>query len=472
MDLVQSMLRRNYRGRLMILGLMALVLGLAACSRSFDEQNAVHVLTIDGVINPVTARYVDRGIGAAEDSNAVAVVLRLDTPGGLVDSMRDMVRDINASRVPVITFVWPPGGRAASAGTFITMAGHVAAMAPNTNIGAASPVGGGGEDIESTLEKKVTEDLAAFARGTAEERGRNAEWAELAVREAVSATQREALELNVVDLIAEDLPDLLSRVEGRTVELSQGQVTLRLQDALIVENDLTLVERFLLILSDPNIAFILLSLGSIALFLEILNPGTFVPGIVGVVALILAFFALNTLPFNWAAVGLIVFGLILLVAELFVSGFGVLGLGGVVSFILGGLFLTSGGELEPSFEVSRWLIIGMAAVVAVFFLMVVNAILRSRRMPAVTGGQALVGKLAVVRSALDPSGVVFLEGERWKATAEEGPVPEGEKVTVVDVKGLTLTVRRTETEGSTAAEGSGSAEGVGETAPGSEKEGV
>ncbi len=425
-----------------LLGLAAVALAMAACGRSFDQKGAVHLLTVDGVINPVTSRYIDAGIDAAEDAGAVAVVIRLDTPGGLVDSMRDIVRRINSSRVPVITYVWPPGGRAASAGTFITMAGHVAAMAPNTNIGAASPVGGSGEDIEGTLGKKVTEDMAAFARSTAEERDRNVEWAEQAVREAVSATQSEALELDVIDFIAEDLPDLLSQAEGRVVELPQGQVALRVREALIVKDDMTLVERFLLILSDPNIAFILLSLGTAALIFELLNPGAVLPGVVGILALILAFFSLGTLPINWAGVALIMVAFGLLVAELFVSGFGVLGVGGIVSLILGGLILTS--TSDPDFQVSRWLIFAMAAAVGVFFLMVVNAILRTRRMPAVTGTRALVGRTAVVRSALNPEGFVFLEGERWKATAEDGPVSEGEKVTVVDVEGLRLRVRREE----------------------------
>jgi membrane-bound serine protease (ClpP class) len=427
----------------LLLGLLVpLVLVAVACGRSIDEKNAVHVLTLDGVINPVTARYVDRGIDAAEDSNAVAVVIRLDTPGGLVDSMRDIVRDINASSVPILTYVWPPGGRAASAGTFITMAGHVAAMAPNTNIGAASPVAGGGEDIEGTLGKKVEEYLAAFARTTAEERGRNSEWADQAVREAVAATQSEALELNVIDFVAVDLSDLLAQSEGRSVELPQGPVTLELQGAPVVENDLTLVERFLLILSDPNIAFILLSLGLTAIAFEFLNPGAMFPGVFGAIALLLAFFSLGTLPTNWAGVALIGLAFALFFGELLVAGVGVLGVGGVISLILGGLLLTSGTD-NPDFQVSRWLIYGMAAIVGVFFLMVVNAILRSRRMPAVTGAQALIGHRAVVRSALDPEGIVFLEGERWRARTDDAPVREGESVTIVDVQGLRLRVRKT-----------------------------
>jgi membrane-bound serine protease (ClpP class) len=421
-----------------------LVFVAVACGRNIDEQNAVHVLTVDDAINPITARYIDRGIDEAEDANAVAVVIRLNTPGGLVDSMRDIVGDIDASTVPVITYVWPPGGRAASAGTFVTMAAHVAAMAPNTNIGAASPVGSGGEDIEGTLGKKVTEDLAAFARTTAEERGRNVEWAELAVREAVAATQSEALDLNVIDIVASDLPDLLSQADGRTVELPQGPVTLHVADAPIVDNNMTLLEDFLSLLSDPNIAFVLLSIGLAGIAFEIINPGAYFPGVLGGIALILAFFSLGTLPTNWAGVALIVLAFGLFVGELLVAGFGVLGIGAVVSLILGGLLLTS--TSNPDFQVSRWLIYGLAVIVGVFFLMVASAILRSRRMPAVTGSQALIGRHAVARSALNPEGIIFLEGERWLATAEDEGVREGERVTVVDVDGLRLRVRKADAE--------------------------
>jgi membrane-bound serine protease (ClpP class) len=430
---------------LLLLGLLVpLVLVAVACGRDINEENAVHVLTVDDSINPVTSRYIGRGIDEAEDSHAVAVVIRLDTPGGLVDSMRDIVRDIDTSSVPVITYVWPPGGRAASAGTFITMAAHVAAMAPNTNIGAASPVGSGGEDIEGTLGKKVTEDLAAFARTTAEERGRNVEWAELAVREAVAATQSEALDLNVIDIVASDLPDLLSQADGRTVELPQGPVTLHLTDAPIVDNDMTLLETFLSLLSDPNIAFVLLSIGLAGIAFEIINPGAYFPGVLGAIALILAFFSLGTLPTNWAGVALIGLAFALFVGELLVAGFGVLGVGAVVSLILGGLLLTS--TSNPDFQVSRWLIYGLAAIVGVFFMMVVSAILRSRRMPAVTGAQALIGRHAVARSALNPEGIIFLEGERWRATAQDEGVREGERVTVVGVDGLRLRVRKTDAE--------------------------
>jgi membrane-bound serine protease (ClpP class) len=441
------------RGPLLFFGVLLLALGLAGCSTSANEKNAVHVITIDGTINPVMARYVESAIGAAEHSDAAAVVLRLDTPGGLDSSMRDIVQRIESSKVPVITYVWPPGARAASAGTFITLAGNIAAMAPNTAIGAAHPVGSGGEDIPGTLGDKVTNDAAAYITGIAKLRGRNATWAESAVRQSVSADEQEAVKLNVVDLVSPDLPSLLAAVNGRSVQLLSGPTTLQVANAPIVDNNMSLVQQFLLILSDPNIAFILLSAGLAAIALEFIHPGFILPGVAGSIALLLAFFSLGTLPVNWAGVLLILLAFALFVAELFVAGFGVLGIGGIVSLILGGLLLTS--TSNPEFQVSRWLIYGWAAVIGVFFLMVVSAILRMRRMPSVTGSQALIGRIAVTRSSLEPDGQVFFEGARWLATAQDAPVPEGERVVVTGVKGLHLSVRRANSEGKTAESASG-----------------
>jgi len=433
--------RAARRCSLLVVGVLLLALGLAGCATSIKEKNAVNVVTIDGTIGPVMADYVERAIGAAEDADAAAIVLRLDTPGGLDSSMRDIVQRIESSQVPVITYVWPPGARAASAGTFITMAGHVAAMAPNTAIGAAHPVGGGGEDIEGTLGDKVTNDAVAYITGIAKLRGRNPDWAERAVRESISADEEEAVRLDVVDLLAPDLPSLLTAVNGRSVELLTGPATLQVANAPIVENDMTLVQRFLLILSDPNIAFILLSLGFAAIAIEVLHPGFIFPAVFGSIALLLAFFSLGTLPVNWAGVFLILLAFALFFAELLVAGFGVLGVGGVISLILGGLLLTS--TSNPEFQVSKWLIYGWAAVIGVFFLMIMSTILRMRRMaPARTGAQALIGRVAVTRSPLEPEGQVFLEGERWMATAQDGPVREGERVVVTGVQGLRLQVRR------------------------------
>ncbi len=437
----RSPLRR--RSRRITLALALLAAGVAmACARNIDERNAVHILTADADVNPVLARYIDRGIDEAEETDARAVVIKLDTPGGLITSMEDIVQRIQSSKVPVIVYVSPSGGKAASAGTFITMSGHVAAMAPGTRIGAAHPVGAGGEDIEGTIGEKIENDAAAYARSIAEERGRNAEWAEDAVRDSVSASTTEAVELDVVDFAADDMDDLLRQSEGRTVKLGADE-SFRITgvaEAQRVSNSMTFFERFLLVLSDPNIAFLLLSLGGIGLLIELFAPGIGLPGIGGTIALILAFFALGTLPVNWAGVALIGLAFALFAGEAFAPGIGVFGVGGVVSLIFGGLILTTSDQ--PDFQVNRWLLYGTGIVVGAFFIMVATAIVRTRRMPADIGTAALIGQTATARSYLNPDGFIFLRGERWKAVAEDGPVGEGERVQVTAVKGLTLTVRR------------------------------
>jgi membrane-bound serine protease (ClpP class) len=426
--------------RLLLLA-VAVALLTAACGPGGSE-GAVHVLKANGDVNPVMARYIDRGIDQAEDAKAVAVVIELDTPGGLMDSMEDIVKRIEQDRIPVIVYVSPKGAKAASAGTFITMAANVAAMAPSTRIGAASPVGAGGEDIEGTLGKKVTEDAVAYAKSIANYRGRNAQWAEQAVREAVSATETEAVDLNVVDLVANDLPSLLQAVDGREVRLVDRSGALATRDAPIVHNNMNFAERILDIISDPNITFLLLSLGSIALFFEIVNPGHIFPGVFGVIALVMAFFSLSVLPFNWAGLILIFLAFGLFVAELFLTSHGILGIGGVVALVLGGLLLTWGNP--PEFQVNRWLVYSMAAMAGGFFLFVVTSIIRIRRQPAVTGVNTLIGRRGVARSPLDPSGMVFVDGEHWSATVEEGKVEKGEEVVVTAIKGLKLTVRKLE----------------------------
>jgi len=417
----------------------ALVLIGAACGPG-GPDGAVHVLTAKGDVNPVMARYIDRGIDNAEEHQATAVVIRLDTPGGLMSSMEDIVRRLEEDKIPVIVYVSPSGAKAASAGTFITMAANIAAMAPGTNIGAAHPVGAQGEEIEGTLGDKVTNDAVAYIQGIANLRGRNAEWAEKAVRESASIHQDDALALNVVDLVAPDVPSLLQAVDGREVKLVQGPVVLDTEGTPIIYNDMNLAERFLDIISDPNITFLLLGLGSIALFYEIVAPGHIFPGVFGVIALIMAFFSLSVLPFNWAGLALIFVAFALFGLELFVTSHGILGVGGIVALILGGLLLTSGNP--PEFQVSKWLIYGLATAIGAFFLFVVTSIIRIRRQPAVVGTHTLVGRRAVARSPLDPSGMVFVNGEHWTAIAEDGRVEEGEAVVVTGIEGLKLTVKK------------------------------
>ncbi|RLC56006.1 MAG: nodulation protein NfeD, partial [Chloroflexi bacterium] len=293
---------------------------LLACNSGPDTSpGAVHVLTTDGVVNPVMDRYIDRGIGAAENRDAAAIVIRLDTPGGLLSSMDDIIQNSLASEVPVIVYVSPSGGQAASAGTYITYAAHVAAMSPATVIGSATPISGTGADLEGDLRNKVIENSVEKIRDLAALRDRNADWAEDAVRKGISAPSSEAVGLNIVEYIASDLDDLLQQIDGRAVTLQGGEeVVLETAGAEIAFNNRNFVERFLDVLADPNIAFLLLSLGSLALFIELFNPGSIFPGVFGVIALVMAFFSLSVIPFNWAGVALIMFAFILFGLELFV----------------------------------------------------------------------------------------------------------------------------------------------------------
>ena len=427
------------------LGALALLLGVVALScSSTREPGQVHVLTWDGTVNPVMERYIDRGIDSAEKSDALAVVLQLDTPGGLSSAMRDVIQRIEASRVPVLVWVSPAGGRAASAGTFITMAGHVAAMAPNTSIGAATPINSSGDDIEGALGRKVTNDSVAYIRGIAELRGRNADWAESAVRDAVAVTANEAVSLNVVDFIATSLPDLLEQADGRETEVvtAAGLVeatTIRTAGASVTFNGTNLSEDIIYLIADPNIAFLLLSLGGLALFIEILTPG-FGVGIFGVIMLILAYFALGSLPTNAAGVALVVLGLTLLVAEVFISGFGVFGVGGIIAIVLGGLILT--GSNEIGFQVSRWLIAVVAAILGLFVVFMATALLKTRRMPLHSGRESMIGAKGTVKTRLGPKGSVLISGESWDATAEDPPIEEDAAVIVTQVEGLRVVVKR------------------------------
>lgn len=429
------------------LGALCILAGglVMACSGETKPAGRVHVLTWDGIVNPVMERYVDRGIDTAERSQAQAVVLRLDTPGGLDSSMRKVIQRIIAARVPVLVYVSPSGGRAASAGTFITMAGHVAAMAPSTTIGAATPIQAGGGDIGGDLGRKVKNDAVAYARTIAEQRGRNADWAEQAVREAAAVTETEAVTLDVVDFVASSLEDLLRQASGRQVQVAtEGggvqTVTLRTAGAPLVTNGPNLFEQLLYRIADPDVAFLLLTIGSLALISEVFHP-TFFAGVLGVIALILAWFALGSLPTNWAGVALIAFGFILLLAEVFVSGFGVLGIGGIVALILGGLILFSGAD-APGFHVSRWLLFSLAAAVGAFFLLFVGTLIRLRRLPARAGRESLIGARGRALTSLDPQGTVHVRGERWEATAEDAPIEEGTPVIVTAAEGLRLLVKR------------------------------
>jgi membrane-bound serine protease (ClpP class) len=426
-------------------GFILVLLGALAVACSSDKPgDRVHVLTWDGDVNPIMARYIDRGISAAERSNARAVVLQLDTPGGLDSAMRDIIQRIESSEVPVIVYVSPSGGRAASAGTFITMSGHIAAMAPNTTIGAATPINSDGKDIEGALGRKVTNDAVAYIRGIAELRGRNADWAEKAVRDAVAVPQNEAVDLKVVDFIAGGLDDLLRQSDGRSTEVANGSggmrpVTLHTAGAGSVDNGPNFYEELLNVIATPDIAFLLLSLGGLALAIELFHP-TFFGGIFGVIALALAFVSLGSLPTNWVGVALIVFGFVLIISEIFVSGFGALGIGGIIALILGGLILT--GSSDSGYQVSRWLVIAIPVVFGAFLVLFVGALVRMRRMPAHSGRESLLGAKGKALTTLNPRGVVWVAGERWDATAEDPPLDDETPIIVTASEGLKLFVKR------------------------------
>lgn len=408
-------------------------------------RSTVHLLTVEGVINPLTAEYLAGGLERAASEQAAAVVVQLNTPGGLERSMRRMVEAILGSPVPVIVYVTPGGGRAASAGMFITLAGHVAAMSPGTNIGAAHPVGLGG-DADEVRQAKVVKDAAALARGLATMRGRNAAWAEEAVFESVSITAREAMDREVIDLVAADLDALLRRVDGETVRTAAGAAELSTAGAPIDRRPMSLPSRILHAITDPNVAYLLFTLGMVGLMAELYNPGILFPGITGAISLLLAFTAFGSLPLNWAAVALLVLAAALFVADLYTEGLGVLAVGGLVAFVLGSLLLYSPfsptSPAVPDVGVSVWLIAVMALAIAGFFFFVIQALVRAQRRPVSTGAEALVGRPGTATSELAPEGTVRVDSESWHAVAEDGTIHAGEPVQVVGVQGVTLRVKR------------------------------
>ena len=407
---------------------------------------AVVLLDVEGVIDPIVARYVQREIGSAAASGAAAIILRLDTPGGLDSSMRIIVQAIMRSPVPVVVYIWPPGARAASAGLFIATAAHVAAMAPGTNIGAAHPVAAGAEEIPATLEDKVTNDAVAYIRALASERGRNAEWAEKAVRQSASLPARQAVEERVVDLMADDLDQLLSLLEGREVRLGERTITLSLVGSAVLHRPMTLPERLAHGLIDPNIAYLLLTIGTIAIIAELYNPGGVIPGVTGVICLLLAFVGLGSLPVNWGGIALILTAIAFFVLDIYVSGFA-LSVAGVISFLIGSLLLFSPGAVEPALPriaVSRWVIGGTTAALALFVAAALGAGVRAQRRAPAMSGRLAAGAQGVALTTLAPEGVVRVQSEEWTAVAMDEPIPAGTPVEVVSVEGLRLYVRRRE----------------------------
>ena len=421
-----------------------LVMALATPIPSSAQGDHVAVVPLRGIINPAMAGYVERAIGQAEEDGAAAIVIEMDTPGGLDTSMRAIIQRIMASKVPVIVYVSPPGARAGSAGVYITYSAHIAAMAPNTNIGSAHPVAmgdnGGEQQMSDTMQQKVTNDAVAYIRGIAQSRGRNADWAENAVRESVNVTAQEALNLKVIDLVADDLPSLLDKVDGREVQLASGKVALKTRGLPLQRIEMTPFESLLHAISDPTIAYILLSLGTMGLIFELSNPGAILPGVVGGICLLFALFGLGTLPVNMAGLLLIGFAFLLFAADIFAPTHGILTAGGTISFVLGSLMLINTRN-APFLAISTSAITAVTLGLTAFFAFIISAIVRSRRRPPTTGHEGLVGQVGKAKTVLDPAGMVFLHGELWKAISETGKVAEGELVEIVGAQGLTLIVK-------------------------------
>ena len=428
---------------LRILSLLVVIITASLSVTARAATPTIDVLQAKGVINPVVADYIERGIKQAEETNAIAVIIQMDTPGGLDISMRDIVQDIVNSRVPVVVFVSPSGGRAASAGVFITVAAHVAVMAPNTAIGAAHPVNlgeGGEQQVSEDMAEKIVNDAAAYIRSIAEAHGRNMEWAEEAVRESVSATEREALELNVIDMIVPDLNTLISQLDGREITmLGGGMLTLQTEGATINHVVMNTVEDFLYAISDPNIAFLLLSLASLGIMVELSNPGLIFPGVIGAISLLMAFFSLGMLPINYAGILLILLAFGFFVAEVFTASFGLFTAGGIAALVLGSMIMFRGG---PLFQVNPWLVGSTAVVIAVVFVFVISRVIGALHRQPTTGWEDLIGKPALVKAALTPEGMVLFKGERWKAVAEEGRLEPGETVVIDKVENLKLYVSK------------------------------
>ncbi|MCF8050712.1 MAG: nodulation protein NfeD [Desulfobacterales bacterium] len=427
-------MKSEFVASILSLILILLLLAVPAKPASAIAGGDIYIVKVADAIGPGVAQYVANGLETAADKGAACVVIELDTPGGLAESMREIVQAIYRSPVPVVVYVSPSGARAASAGVMITLAADIAVMAPGTNIGAAHPVGAGGKEISDTMAEKVTNDMVAFVKSIAERRGRNGEWAEKAVRESVSATETEALEKNIVDLVAEDIDSLLEQIDGRTI---QGKGTLDLSGARKIALEETLRDKILKTLSDPNIAYILMMIGLAGLYFELSNPGAIFPGVIGGISLILAFFAFQTLPVNYAGLMLILLAIVFFIMEMKIASFGLLSVAGVISLALGSLMLFKQGG--PHMRLAWNVFLPTIILVSGFFVAVATMVFRAQVSKTHTGLDGLIGEIGQVRQDIDPEGKVFVHGELWKATADEA-IRTGTKVKVVEAEGLILKV--------------------------------
>ncbi len=411
-----------------------------ACSQA--QARRADVVTVDGIINPAVAEFIAASISRSAAEGAECLIIRMDTPGGLDLSMRSIIKEMMGAGIPVIVYVSPAGARAASAGALITMAADVAAMAPGTNIGAAHPVSLGGGKMEDEMASKVENDAAAYAESIAAKRNRNKEWAVKAVRESVSIPENEALKIKVIDLIAADLDDLLRQLDGRKITTAAGVTILETEGIEVNEIEMGLREKVLDTLSNPNIAYILMMVGLLGLYFELSNPGAIFPGIIGGISLILAFFAFQTLPVNYAGILLIILALILFILEIKVTSFGMLTVGGVISLTLGSLMLFD-SSAAPFARLSLEVLIPVVSITSACCIAIVYLAVRAYRRKPATGSEGIVGEIGISKSAIDPEGKVFVHGEYWNALSDE-VIPAGTAVKVVEVKGNALKVSRAE----------------------------
>ena len=416
---------------IVILAITALVFTQTATPVNAD----VYVIRVASSISPGIADYVEQSIEKASMENADCLIIELDTPGGLSESMRSIVRAIYASQVPVVVYVSPSGARAASAGVMITIAADIAAMAPSTNIGSASPVNVGGQEINETMSKKITNDMVAYVKSIVEKRGRNAQWAEDAVREAVSATETEALEKKIIDIIAKDIEDLLDQINGREIP-EKG--LLKFDDVKIKRLHESIRTKILKTISDPNIAYILMMIGLAGLYFELSHPGAIFPGVIGGIAIILAFFSFQTLPVNYAGILLIILAIVFFIMEVKIASYGLLSIAGVLSLLLGSLMLFETGE---AYQQLSWnVLVPTIIVISIFFVCVATLAFKAQLTKPMTGESGLLGETGMVIQDIDPDGKVFIHGEQWNATSVT-PISKGVKVRVVKVENLVLEVK-------------------------------
>ena len=401
---------------------------------NFAAENEVYIIEISGSINPAVADFLKKGINKASGDGVSCIIIKIDTPGGLAESMRKIVMAIFASKVPVVTYVAPCGARAASAGVMITIAADIAAMAPGTNIGAAHPVGAGGKDIGGKMSEKVTNDMVAHVKSIAQKRGRNVQWVEKAVRESVSVTETEALEANVIDIVAKDLDDLIRQINGRKIE-NKGVLKLDNPKKTIIEESLR--TKVLKIISDPNVAYILMMIGLAGLYFELSHPGAVLPGVVGGISIILAFFAFQTIPVNYAGFLLIILAIIFFIMEMKIASYGLLSIAGITSLLLGSLMLfeNNGTDMRLSWQV----LVPTLTVVSGFFVVISGLVFKSQLSKPKTGARGLLGEIGVVKEPTLQEGKVFVHGELWKAISKD-PIEKGAKVRVVKVENLVLEV--------------------------------